>query len=110
MKAVHLLIESQLPEDLQDFERIYTAKGVGQLLSDIAVNYPDQYNDISQMIADTGRSATYYQGETIGLEDVKPLFDKRPILDEMDKEIKKISKKDPEYEQKRELLWHTPHD
>lgn len=110
MKAVRLLIESRLPEELRDPDRQYTAKEVGQLLSDLAVHYPDQYDEINRLLADTGRNASYWQGETIGLDDLRPVFDKQPVLDQMKLELASLNRDDPEYKEKRESIWHRYND
>jgi DNA-directed RNA polymerase subunit beta' len=110
LKAVSLLIESQLPPELRREDREYTSRGIGDLLSDVAIKYPDQYNKISKMIADVGRNATYWQGETIGLSDLKPVMDKEAVFSAMAKEIKLLDKRDPKYDQKRELVWHKYND
>lgn len=110
MKAVRLLIESRLPEALRDPERRYTAREVGQLLSDLAVDYPDHYDEVNKLLADTGRNASYWQGETIGLSDLRPVFDKQPVLDQMGLELAGLNRDDPEYKEKRESIWHRYND
>ena len=87
MKAVNLLINSVLPEDLHDDARVYDKKGVGKLMASIAEAYPDRYNELSKFLSDTGRKASYLQGETLTLNDMKPPFDKAPYLAKMDKEL-----------------------
>ncbi len=106
MKALQLLIESQLPEELRDPGRQYTAREVGSLLSDLAVSYPDEYDRVSRLLADTGRHASYWQGETIGLSDLKPSFDKEPVMDRMRQELAALDRNDPDYERNRERIWH----
>lgn len=110
MKAVQLLIESKLPPELRRKDRNYTAKEISSVLSDIAVHHPESYNEISKLIADTGRNASYWQGETISLSDLKPLFDKKPILEQMESEIAALDRSAPDYEDQRELIWHKYND
>lgn len=106
MKALQLLIESQLPEELRNPDRRYTAKEVGALLSDLAVAYPDDYDRVSRLLADTGRHASYWQGETIGLSDLKPSFDKGPVMESMRRDLAALDRNDPDYERNRERIWH----
>ena len=72
MKAVDLLINSYLPDDLRDYERVYDKKGLHTLMADIAKKYPDRYRELSKAISDEGRHASYYQGETLTLSDIRP--------------------------------------
>ena len=66
--------------------------GDGGLLATVAEKYPDRYADITKGIADIGRKATYLQGETLTLEDMRPTFDRAPVLAKMDVEIDKARK------------------
>lgn len=88
MKAVQLLLNSYLPEEFRNYEREYTKKEIMGILAGIAEKYPDKYADTIAKIAKAGRENSYLQGETLGLEDMKPTFDKQPILDEMHKKVK----------------------
>lgn len=97
MKAVQLLLNSYLPEEFRNYEREYTKKEIMGILAGIAEKYPDKYADTIAKIAKAGRENSYLQGETLGLEDMKPTFDKQPILDEMHKKVKATKLiKDPE--------------
>lgn len=105
MKAVQLLIESRLPPELRDYNREYTAKSIGNLLSDLAVSYPDKYDEVSRLIGDTGRNSSYWQGDTIKLSDLKPVFDKEPLLEQMKAEIAGLPRDDPKFEDQRQAVW-----
>ena len=105
MKAVQLLIESRLPPELRDYNREYTAKSIGSLLSDLAVSYPDKYDEVSRLIGDTGRNSSYWQGDTIKLSDLKPVFDKEPLLAQMRQEIASLPRDDPKFEDQRQAVW-----
>ena len=98
MKAVSLLIESGLPKDLRNPDRNYDKKSVDELLADVARKYPEKYPEIVQHIADVGRNASYLQGETLKLSDMKAPFDKEAVLRQMDQELAQVSSttKDPE--------------
>lgn len=108
MKAIQLLFNSQLPPDLRDYTRVLDAKSIGALMADIARKYPEQYERISKSISDIGRKASYYQGETLTLNDNRPVIDKDKIFGEMDKELsdaKANSASDSDYEQSRNSIW-----
>jgi DNA-directed RNA polymerase subunit beta' len=108
MKAIQLLFNSQLPPDLRDYTRVLDAKSIGALMADIARKYPEQYERISKSISDIGRKASYYQGETLTLNDNRPVIDKEKIFGEMDKELsdaKANSASDSDYELSRNSIW-----
>ena len=65
MKAVHLLVDSKLPEDLRDPSRKYDTKSVSALMTAVAQRYPDRYDEISKAISDIGRNASYRQLSTL---------------------------------------------
>jgi DNA-directed RNA polymerase subunit beta' len=108
VKAVQLLIDSKLPEDLRDPTRIYDAKSISNLMRDIAQKYPERYEDLSKTISDIGRNASYNQGETLTLSDLRPVIDKEAILQKMDAEVdqaRKESVDDKDFEQHRLGIW-----
>lgn len=108
MKAVQLLINSLLPEDLRDYTRTYDTKAIGKLLSTVAEHYPDRYAEIAKGIADVGRKASYLQGETLHLDDLKPTFDRASVFAKMDQEIEQaraVAPSDAEFKQTRDGIW-----
>ncbi len=108
MKAVQLLIDSELPPDLQDPTRTYDSKSMGSLLSAIRDKYPDQYGPISKRISDIGRHASYFQGETLKLSDLRPVLDKAKILEGIDAEVaaaKHDANSPAEFEKMRMSIW-----
>lgn len=104
MKAVHLLINSYLPEDLQSEDRTYTVKELNELLHQVATKYPDQFDDVLRKVSNTGRSASYLQGETITLQDLATPFDKKALFAQMDKEIKSLPK-DKDFKKNRREIY-----
>ena len=99
MKAIQLLLNSQLPSDLRDYTRDLDSKSLGNLMTEVARRYPDQYERISKVISDYGRKASYYQGESLTLNDNRPVIDKDAIFADMDKELaaaRKATKNDDE--------------
>lgn len=62
-------------------------------MADIAQKYPDRYTELSKTLSDIGRQASYFQGETVTLADMKPSFDKSSILKQMDRELDDLSRK-----------------
>lgn len=104
MKAVSLLINSYLPEDLRDYNRTYTAKELNELMSQVADKYPDQFDNILRRVSDTGRKAAYYQGETITLADLASPIDKKSLFAQMDAEIDALPK-DKDFKANRRAIF-----
>jgi hypothetical protein len=100
MKAVDLLINSYLPEDLRSGEHTFDKKGIKNILSQIALKYPDKYRKISKQVSDAGRMASYIQGETITLSDMRPVIDKDAVLAQMKLEVSEAVKKVPAKDRK----------
>jgi len=86
MKAVDILLNSILPEDLRG-DRPWDKKSIDQLMADIANKYPERYAELAKKISDVGRNAAYRQGETLTLSDMRTPFDKQKILNQMDHEL-----------------------
>lgn len=108
MRAVDLLVNSLLPEDLKDPSRRYDKKGLDDLMAQIAQRHPDRYREISKQISDIGRKAAYLQGETLRLSDMRPVLDKDALFATMDHELdvaKRSSKTTKDFEAKRLVIW-----
>lgn len=96
MKAVQLLVNSYLPEELRDYNRTYDAKSLNALLGALAKTHPDRFAELNKKISDIGRNASYLQGETITLDDLEPVIDKQALLAKMQEELNAIPK-GPDY-------------
>ena len=92
MKAVDLLINSYLPDDLKNYERSYDKKGLSLLMAEIGQKHPEKYRELSKLISDVGRNSSYYQGETLKLSDMRPTYDKSKDLEAMDAELDVVKK------------------
>lgn len=104
MKAVHLLINSYLPEDLRSEDRTYTVKELNELMHQVATQHPDQFDNVLRKISNTGRKASYLQGETITLQDLATPFDKKALFAQMDDEIKALPK-DKDFKKNRREIY-----
>lgn len=100
MKAVDLIINSFLPEDMRKVGRTYTAGELNDIMGEIADRYPDEFDNVLRKISNLGRKASYYQGETITLKDLTSPFDKKAMFDQMDAEIAALPK-DSKFEERR---------
>ena len=113
MKGIRLLLEHQLPHNLRDYGRNYDAKGFNQLLARAAREHPEEYSSIIGKIADVGRNASYDQGESLTLEDLKPVIDKDSLFKGMEAQIaqaKKFSNTDAEFRTKRMKIWQDTNE
>lgn len=113
MKAVQLLVNSILPEDLRDYSRTYDSKGISKLMAQVAELHPEQYDKIATGMVNIGRKASWNQGETLRLNDLRPTFDRAPVFAAMDAEVKKArraSKTDAEFERARNDIWQRYSD
>ena len=104
MKAVDLLINSMLPEDLRREGRTYSQSDLNEIMSEVAAKHPDKFDSILHKISSLGRKASYYQGETITLKDLAAPFDKKAIFDKMDAEIAALSK-DKDFDNNRNAVF-----
>ncbi len=108
MKAVTLLINSVLPEDLRNANRTFDKPSLDALLADVARKYPERYSSIAKHISDIGRQAAFVQGETLTLKDFRPVIDKGPALQQMDQELDAVDAldlPDSEKHKRRLAIW-----
>ncbi len=108
MKAARLLVESKLPAHLRNYKREYSAGGFNDLLAQVGRETPDDYAKLIGTIADIGRESSWRQGETLTLDDLKPVLDRAGILARMDNEIavaKKTAVSDDDFRAKRMRIW-----
>lgn len=108
MKAIQLLVNKALPEELRNYDRTMDSSSIGALMAEVARKYPDSYEEISKTISDIGRKASYLQGETLTLSDMEPVFDRESLFAQMDNEIKetrKLSKDPDDLKAKKMAIW-----
>lgn len=104
MKAITLLVNSVLPEELRDPSLSLDKKNLDRMLTEVARRYPDRYSDVVQSISNAGRRAAYWQGETLTLNDMRPVVDKDAILAKMDAELSQVSPELPDDERKKQKM------
>lgn len=113
IKAVQLLVNSRLPEGLRDYNRKLDAGGLGDLMVEVAKQHPDQYARIVKDIGDIGREASYTQGETLTLADMRPVVDTGALFKDMDREVaeaRKTAIDDDDFRGKRDNIWTSYSD
>ena len=104
MKAVQLLINSLLPEDLRNYDEVYDTKSLNKIMTAVASKYPDKFEDILHKVSSVGRKASYYQGETITLKDLENVVDKNAMFAQMDAEIAALPKDKNFIKNKRDIF------
>lgn len=108
LKAVQLLVNSRLPEELRNYERRLDAGGVNDLFTEVARSHPNRYAEILKSLGDIGRNASWRQGETLTLADLKPVMDRDAVLKEMDQlvsEARANAVDDADFEEQRNNIW-----
>ena len=79
-----VLVNDALPPRFRDYGRVMDSKGIESVLESIAREEPDSYAEVTKRLMDIGNAAAYDTGTTIRLSDLRPAYDKRPILQALD--------------------------
>lgn len=106
MKAIDLLLEDILPPGTQP--RVLDKKGMSALATELASHGGDTYASVMQRVSDLGRNQAYLAGETLGVDDMAPTFDKESLLAGMDQELgaaRAAAKSDHDYDKQRDIIW-----
>lgn len=85
-----LLVNEALPPDLRDYSRTLGQDEINSLLGQLAREHPEQYRKVCWRLVQLGRNAAFDEGSTITLNDLVPVVDKRPLLDEVKRQEKAI--------------------
>lgn len=86
-----LFINSALPEDMRDYNRVLDKKGVGDLMTALADKHPEKYREVSHKLANIGRRFAYSTGgNSFGLEDLQPSKAGLRVQLEMKNKLRKI--------------------
>lgn len=92
-----LLVNSLLPPDLQDYNRVLDKRGVRSLLKQVAEKYPERYVEISKGLSDVGREIAYYTGgDSVGLTDLEPSESVKELKQRIRQEIEDIENNSPD--------------
>ena len=104
MKAIDLIMRDLVPDDIDLEGMAFDKKGMAKLTTELANKHPEKYKDIIKQISDLGRNASYLQGETITLQDMKPTFDKNLVFAKMKKELQVMRAATPKAKQQQKKL------
>jgi hypothetical protein len=68
-----VLINSALPQDMRDYNRVLTKKNMTALATDLAKKYPDKYREVMQRLQEVGAETSYTtNGLSLGLDAISP--------------------------------------
>ena len=104
VKAIQLLLNENLPEDMRNYSRTYDSGSIKELMTEAANKHPDEYAQIIKNIMDVGRDAAYNTGYTVRLNDFKPVFDRKPIFDKLDSEVTTIRNNVKDKKKREQLI------
>lgn len=79
-----VLVNDALPPRFRDYGRVMDSKGIENVLEEIAREAPEEYAGVTKRLMDVGNAAAFDTGTTIRMSDLRPAYDKRPILQALD--------------------------
>ena len=79
-----VLVNDALPPRFRDYGRVMDSNGIEQVLQQIASEAPEEYAAVTKRLMDVGNAAAFDTGTTIRMSDLRPAYDKRPILQALD--------------------------
>ena len=79
-----VLVNDSLPPRFRDYGRVMDSNGIEQLLQQVAREAPGEYAAVTKRLMDIGNSAAFDTGTTIRMSDLRPAYDKRPLLQALD--------------------------
>lgn len=79
-----VLVNDALPPRFRDYGRVMDSNGIEQVLQQVAREAPEEYAAVTKRLMDVGNSAAFDTGTTIRMSDLRPAYDKRPILQALD--------------------------
>ena len=85
-----VLVNDALPPRFRDYGRVMDSNGIEQVLQQIAREAPEEYAAVTKRLMDIGNSAAFDTGTTIRMSDLRPAYDKRPLLQALDIAEEKI--------------------
>lgn len=69
-----ILINSALPPELRDYNRVLTKKGSEELMKQLAADHPEKYRLVAKRLMDVGRDAAFSTGgQSFGLRSLRAM-------------------------------------
>lgn len=86
-----VLINSALPANMRDYNRVLNKKNMTALATELAKQYPDQYRDIIKRLHDVGRETSYTtNGLSVGLDAITPTLAARKKQQEVKQKLRGV--------------------
>ena len=105
-----LLINSALPAELRDYERVLDKRGVANLMQQVAVSRPDEYAEIAKKISDVGREAAFTTGgHSFGLRHLRQSLAGRTARTKLRQELQQIYASNVNDDEKELQVLETVH-
>lgn len=79
-----VLVNDALPPKFRDYGRVMDSKGIEEVLESIAREAPEEYSGVTKRLMDIGNAAAFDTGTTIRLSDLRPAYNKKPLLQAID--------------------------
>ena len=79
-----VIVNEALPPRFRDYGRVMDSNGIEEVLEAVARDAPEEYAGVTKRLMDIGNDAAFDTGTTIRLSDLRPAYDKRPLLKALD--------------------------
>lgn len=101
-----ILVNDSLPEEMRDYTRVMSSDAADDVLAEVARKYPDRYKDISKKLMGLGREASFVEGATLSLSDMRTLVPERAeLIQHVREQTRKIlADKNLDNDQKQQAL------
>lgn len=85
-----ILVNSALPEDMRDYNRVLDKQGLKALLRELLDRHPDRYKEVVHRLNITGADVAFSGGSSFSLRDLRSSQTKKRIVREVDVKLRRI--------------------
>ena len=85
-----LIVNSALPPDLRDYDRVLDKKGLKELLREVLDRYPEQYKDVVHRLNQIGADAAFSSGSSFSIKDLRSSRTKRKAVARIEERLRLI--------------------
>jgi DNA-directed RNA polymerase subunit beta' len=86
----NILFNEALPKPLRDYKRQITGRNIGDLLTNLADKYPEEYSDTIFTLKKLGDNTSYSTAHSVKLDDFAPPPEKKKIMEDTFKQLSRI--------------------
>ena len=97
-------VNESLPPEYRDYTRVMGSPEMMDILTRIAHEHPEKYNDVSAALMRVGNRFAYEGGTTLRLSDIAPPIDRKPLYDSIEREENAIRSSKLSDDEKNEQL------